>query len=126
MSPNRLFPLKLNTVHTSLMAKEDDSSWLWHFRYGHLKFNGLRTLHQKQMVTGLPMITSTSKVCEECVVSKQHRDQFPTGKAWRAQNLLERVHSDICGPINPISNGKKKYFISFIDDFSRKAWVYFL
>ena len=34
------------------------------------------------------------------------------------------VHSDICGPITPISNGGKKYFITFIDDYSRKTWVY--
>ena len=36
------------------------------------------------------------------------------------------IHSDICGPITPVSNGNKRYFISFIDDYSRKAWVYFL
>lgn len=39
---------------------------------------------------------------------------------------MELVHSDICGPINPISNGGKHYFITFIDDFSRKTWVHFL
>jgi len=36
------------------------------------------------------------------------------------------VHSDLCGPINPTSNGGKRYIITFIDDFSRKIWVYFL
>lgn len=35
------------------------------------------------------------------------------------------IHSDICGPISPTSNGQKRYLIYFIDDFSRKAWVYF-
>ncbi|TQD88564.1 hypothetical protein C1H46_025883 [Malus baccata] len=44
----------------------------------------------------------------------------------RAKSVLEMVHSDLYGPINPVSNGNKKYFISFIDDFSRKTWVYFL
>lgn len=39
---------------------------------------------------------------------------------------MELVHSDICGPINPISNGGKRYFITFIDEFSRKKWVHFL
>lgn len=125
MTSNRMFPLNIKNVHTCLMAKEDDS-WMWHFRYGHLNFNGLRTLHQKQMVSGLPMITIPSKVCEECVIGKQHREKFPKGKAVRAQNCLDLVHSDICGPLNPISNGNKRYFVSFIDDFSRKAWVYFL
>jgi len=36
------------------------------------------------------------------------------------------VHADICGPITPISNSKKRYLITFTDDFSRKTWVYFL
>nr|KYP72522.1 Retrovirus-related Pol polyprotein from transposon TNT 1-94 [Cajanus cajan]KYP72574.1 Retrovirus-related Pol polyprotein from transposon TNT 1-94 [Cajanus cajan] len=78
------------------------------------------------MVTSLPQITIPSHVCEECVVSKQHRSQFPNGKSWRAKSVLELVHSDICDPINPSSNGGKKYFITFTDDFSRKTWVYFL
>ena len=73
------------------------------------------------MVTGLPQITSPSKVCEECVVSKQHRNQFPHGKSWRAKAALELVHSDIYGPITPCSNGGKRYMLTFIDDFSRKS-----
>lgn len=40
--------------------------------------------------------------------------------------MLELVHSDICGPITPCSNGGKRYILTFIDDFSRKSWVYFL
>ena len=65
MTPNRLFPLKIKTVPACLFVKEDGSSWRWHHRYGHLNFNGLKTLQQKQMVTGLPSITAPSKTCEE-------------------------------------------------------------
>jgi len=39
---------------------------------------------------------------------------------------LQLIHSDICGPINPTSNGNKRYILIFIDDLSRKVWVYFL
>ena len=96
------------------------------FRYGHLNFVGLKTLQQKDKVTSLPQITIPSQVCEECVVSKQHRSQFPQGKSWRAKSVLELIHSDICGLINPSSNGGKRYLITFIDDYTRKTWVYFL
>jgi transposase InsO family protein len=65
-------------------------------------------------------------VYENCVVGKQHRKEFPQRKSWRAKKVLELVHSDLCGPINPSSNGGKRYFITFIDDCSRKTWVYFL
>jgi len=39
---------------------------------------------------------------------------------------LELVHSDLCSPINPSSNEGKRYIITFIDDYSRKTWAYFL
>lgn len=126
MNSNRLFPLKIENIQSCLMAEKKDPSWLWHFRYGHLSFGGLKTLKQKNMVTGLPQITVHSQVCEECVVSKQHCSQFSKEKSWRANDVLQLVHSDICGPINPSSNRGKRYLITFIDDFSRKTWVYFL
>ena len=39
---------------------------------------------------------------------------------------LEIVHFDICGPMQTSSIGGYKYFLTFIDDYSRKTWVYFL
>ena len=60
------------------------------------------------------------------VVSKQHRKEFPYRKSWRAKKVLKLVHFDLCGPINPSWNWGKRYFITFIDDCSRKTWVYFL
>jgi hypothetical protein len=77
------------------------------------------------MVTGLPQITVPSQVCEKSVVSKQHRNQFPQGKSWRAKKALELVHSDTCGPIKPHSNGGKGYIITFIDDYSCKNGFFF-
>ena len=108
------------------MAKVKDLSWFWHFRYGHLSFGGLSTLERKNMVAELPKIVVSSQVYEECVVSKQHCAQFPQGKSWRAKNVLELVHSNTYDPINPTSNGGKRYLITFIGDYSRKTWVYFL
>jgi len=39
---------------------------------------------------------------------------------------LELVHTDVCGPMNLSSVGGNKYFLTFIDDFSRKTWIYLL
>lgn len=60
------------------------------------------------------------------MAGKQHRDPFPNKASWRASQRLQLVHADISGPIKPESNSNKRYFITFIDDFSRKTWVYFL
>ena len=36
------------------------------------------------------------------------------------------IHSDVFGPVPVPSFGKSLYYVSFIDDFSRRTWVYFL
>ena len=78
------------------------------------------------MVRGMPNIDRQDQVCEGCALGKHHRDSFPIGKAWRASSPLQLVHSDLCGPMNTTSNGGNRYFLTFIDDCSRKTWVYFL
>jgi transposase InsO family protein len=51
---------------------------------------------------------------------------MPKKSLWRASKKLQLVHADICGPIKPNSNSNKRYILSFIDDFTRKTWIYFL
>uniref|UniRef100_A0A2N9FH80 Integrase catalytic domain-containing protein n=1 Tax=Fagus sylvatica TaxID=28930 RepID=A0A2N9FH80_FAGSY len=129
MSANRMFILLariLPKAPTCFQTILEDNTHLWHCRYGHLSFKGLRTLQYKQMVRGLPQLKAPSKICTDCMVGKQHRDAIPKRSLWRASQRLQLVHADICGPIKPVSNSKKRYFISFIDDYSRKVWIYFL
>ena len=59
-----------------------------------------------KMLHGLPHISSTNSVREGFVLGKHH--------------------SDICGPIEVPSISHAVYFVTFIDDFRRKSWVYFL
>jgi transposase InsO family protein len=99
---------------------------LWHLRFGHKNFGGLKEMASKKMVRRLPSIDSHDKFCEGCVIGKHSRNSFPKMIECRAKKPLELVHTDICGPIKPNSIGKNWYFITFIDDFSRKTWVYFL
>ena len=80
----------------------------------------------KEYGEGLPLIDKPERVCEACIFGKQHRDTFPIGKFYRARTLLEIVHSDICVPMQTSSIGGCKFFLTFIDDYSRKTWVYLL
>lgn len=76
---------------------------------------------------GLPKIqTADGTVCEVCMKGKQIRENIPKKSVWRASRGLELVHSDLCGPITPISESEKRYIINFIDDYSRKCWTFFL
>jgi transposase InsO family protein len=77
------------------------------------------------MVTGLPLSMNDIPSCESCIVGKHQRDSFPSS-FYRAKECLELVHTDLCGPMQNQSIGGSFYFLTFIDDCSRKVWVYFL
>ena len=127
MSSSRMFVLTTTRASTDaacFQAKWD--SILCHKCLGHLSNDGLKTLASKQMVNGLPTISVPQDLCTHCLAGKQHRNTMSKKSQWRASERLQLVHANFCGPIQPPSNNNKKYFLSFIDDLSRKTWVYFL
>lgn len=81
MMENRMFVLLASVVFqetsTFLQLVTEDSSQLWHRRFGHLSYKGLRTLQYKQMVKGLPLVKASNKSYTECFIGKQHRDAIP-------------------------------------------------
>lgn len=78
------------------------------------------------MVEGLHLIEKPERVFEGCILGKQHRESFPVGKSTREKVPLEIIHSYLCGPMETPSIGGSFYFLTFIDDCSRKTWVYFI
>eukprot|EP00253_Pinus_taeda_P036700 PITA_36700 len=137
MTRNRLFPLRIrvdlkNKNEIAVVTQEafqsvpKNENWLWHLRFGHLNFGGLNLLSRKGMVKGLPLIEKPDSLCEGCILGKQHRESFSLGKSTRAKAPLEIIHSDLCGLVQASSLGGNQYFLTFIDDFTRKTWVYFL
>ena len=127
MSKNRLFLIEIqNNNIKCLKACLKDNSWLWHLRLGHLNFDSLKLMSSKSMVKGMPPINQPNQLCEGCLLGKHSRNAFPKESMTRAKGPLQLIHADLCGPIIPSSFGKNKYFLLFIDDFSRKTWVYFL
>ncbi|KAI5330093.1 hypothetical protein L3X38_029490 [Prunus dulcis] len=127
MGGNRCFPLSLESMTPAARnASVIEDPWIWHRRLGHLNFVSMKKMQQMEMVTGLPVLTEMKDVCEGCVSGKHHREKFDKEEAWRASCPLESVHTDLCGPMQNESIGGNRYFITFIDDFSRMCWVYFL
>ena len=62
-------------------------------------------------------------MCNHCVVGKQRRVSFKHHSSSRKEEVLELVHSYVCGPLKVKSIGGALYFVTFIDDYSRKLWV---
>ncbi|KAL0402499.1 UNVERIFIED_CONTAM: Retrovirus-related Pol polyprotein from transposon TNT 1-94 [Sesamum latifolium] len=123
---NKIFPLTMPPANEHALKVDDaELSTLWHLRYGHLHNQALILLKEKNMVKGLPSIKKSATICEGCIYGKMHKLPF-SKTSWRASAPLELVHSDICGPMQTPTPGNKRYFILFIDDYTRHMWIYFL
>lgn len=97
---------------------------LWHKRLGHMSEKGMKVMHSKGKLPSLRSIEID--ICEDCILGKQKRVSFQTSGRTPKKEKLELVHSDVWGPTTVPSIGGKHYFVTFIDDHSRKVWVYFL
>lgn len=129
MSANRMFEFHatlMSQISTCFKTILKEETHLWHCHYGHLNFKGLKTLKSKKMVTRLPKIRTSSKLCKDCITGKQQRMSILKKSLWIATHKLQLVHSSICGPITPSSSNGKRYLITFIDDYNRKILVSFL
>ena len=102
-----------------------DDYTLWHHRLGHPGRKILQTL--PKYVIGLEnvRITSNNDVCASCAQAKSHR--LPFGSATnRSIEPLGRIHTDLCGPMPSQSISGARYILTFIDDATRYATVYFI
>ncbi|GFY01411.1 retrovirus-related Pol polyprotein from transposon TNT 1-94 [Trichonephila clavipes] len=74
---------------------------------------------------GLPRLTDNGKThCIPCKLAKSKRVSFKKTGAVRSKRPLELLHMDLCGPMPTESQGGNKYFLSIIDDYSRKVTVF--
>jgi hypothetical protein len=78
------------------------------------------------MVTGLPEIhVQHNGVCRGCSLGKNVKGSFLSSDS-KSKGILDLIHSDVCGPMTVASLNEYLYYVLFIDDHSRKTWIYFL
>jgi hypothetical protein len=96
-----------------------DEGELWHRRLGHLHHGALKIM--QQISTGLPRGTlAQSDQCKGCTLGKYVKSTFHE-KENCASVILERIHMDVCGPFSIASTTKHRYYVIFVDEFSRKC-----
>jgi len=101
---------------------KDVDATLWHRRMGYISEKGLKLL---QAAGKFPKLKSINLgVCEECIYGKQKAVKFLKKKKSTKNQNLELIHSDVWGPAFVESLGGARYFATFIDDHSRKVWIF--
>jgi hypothetical protein len=97
---------------------------LWHKRFGHLNYNALLGL--QKMVTGIPIFPfEHDSICRGCALGKNTKKDYLHNNI-KTNGILDLINYDLCGPMTALSMNGCLYYIIFIDDFSRKTWIYFL
>ena len=107
-------------VVASSEVHEDNMTKLWHMRLGHMSERGMQVLSKGDLLCGHKV--KDLGFCEHCVFGKLHRTKFPKA-VHRTKGTLDYIHSDCWGPSRVEAIGGYRYFVSFIDDFSRMTWV---
>ena len=85
-------------------------------------------MHKDNCVIGLAIshYDESQHKCDDCVIGKGHRQPLPKASSSCTSKLLELVHSDVNGPLEIPSLGGSRYFILFIDDYSKWTVVYIM
>lgn len=126
---NGIYAVKLEKENEEkALTAETENVLDWHKKLGHLAVNNLKKL--QEMSDGLKLKENEfdilkNHVCEVCTKARQTRNPF-TETRYRASRPLEIIHTDICGPIEPVTWDNMKYFISCLEDYTHSTSVYLL
>nr|KYP77156.1 Retrovirus-related Pol polyprotein from transposon TNT 1-94 [Cajanus cajan] len=110
-----LYYLKNNPPVSCFAASEPK---LLHDRLGHPSLAKLKIMVPS--LKSLPVLK-----CESCQLEKHVRSSFPKQIEQRCNSIFSTIHLDIWGPSHVTSFGFR-YFLTFIDEFSRCTWVYLM
>lgn len=117
-----LFVLEIGLTNEPEMSMMTAEESLWHKRLGHLGYDNMKRLCN--MVNGVePLQCQGNRFCEVCIEGKQARLPFG-GTRPKTTRPLERVHSDLCGPVSPVAYNGVTYVMTIIDDYTHYAVVY--
>ncbi|KAL0336726.1 UNVERIFIED_CONTAM: Retrovirus-related Pol polyprotein from transposon TNT 1-94 [Sesamum radiatum] len=119
----------LNTVPAMFNKNSSNSAYLiesidiWHGRLGHVNYSSIKRLENMNLIKTCD--AKECSKCEICVEAKYAKKPFKS-VTFRSTEVLELIHSDLADFKNTLSKGGKKYYISFVDDFSKYTKIYLL
>ena len=113
-----------NIENIVAVTDADGKSNLWHQRLGHMSVKGMKTLLSKGKLPDLKNVDVG--LCEDCIFGKQKKVSFTKIDKTPKAERLELAHTDVWGPSSVSSLAGSLHYVTFIDDSTRKLWVYFL
>lgn len=120
-----VYKIKADT-EKCFIAKGKTNVLTWHRRLGHVNYVTMKKMRDGA-VEGVDFFGDETNIknCRICAMGKMTKQMFKASET-KTVKLLELIHTDLMGPMETISFGRAKYVLTFIDDYSRKTFVYFL
>jgi hypothetical protein len=112
----------LPSFHKSAYTVTKVSSSTWHSRLGHPNSKILQFVF-KHLPTSPIDSSSSNSFCKHCTLGKMSQLPF-SHSCTHATEPLQLVHSDVWGPAPITSINGTRYYVSFIDDFSKFTWFF--
>ncbi|GJQ75230.1 hypothetical protein Trydic_g9830 [Trypoxylus dichotomus] len=113
---------------SAFATNQSNNLELWHRRLGHLNYRDLVEGIRKGVIQGIKLKPTDEEYELNCDIrckGKLTKQPFPK-KSDRETALLKIIHTDVCAPMRVESLSKAKYFVEFVNDYSRYSTVYFV
>ena len=118
---NLRFPLVAPvSVAAAAAVSSIPSLTLWHARLGHASSSRVQQLASKSL---LGSVSTENFDCVSCQLGKQPALPFNSSESI-STNIFDLIHSDVWGPSPVSSIGGSRYFVVFVDDYSRYNWIF--
>ena len=107
-------------VATATIVSSIPSLALWHVRLGHASSSRVKQLASRGL---LGSVSTENFDCVSCQLGKQTALPFNTSESI-STDIFGLIHSDVWGPSSFSSIGGSRYFVVFVDDYSRYSWIF--
>lgn len=105
-------------------AHEVNCQHIWHKRLGHRDSSVIPEILKKNLVENFnPVDCGIHEKCESCLQGKSSRKPFPKKAERKSKDIMDLIHTDVCGPSESTTPSGNRYFMTIIDDFSRYTFV---
>lgn len=120
-SKKHVYATHLSQTQSSQPSRTQSIVDIWHKRLGHPSKNILSLVLKQSNINA--NVNETLSFCDACQFGKAHALPFPTSHS-QAQHVLDLIHTDLWGPSPIASHTNYRYYIHFLDDYSRFTWLY--
>lgn len=122
-----LYILRQPDTVCTLSTHNDNCIHNLHRRMGHRDPVAIRRMASAGMIDGLRIVEcGITETCDVCMKGKMTRIPFPKKSLSESKAALDLIHTDVCGPMRTETPGGKRYFVTFMDDYSGFTYVHLL